>query len=88
MATNIKIFNSYIKGTKTIKGYFPIYTPDNEKDCNIEEEISYQKSNIQELLEENTGNALITQESDELNVILLLVNVNVNSSNVTYYIQI
>ena len=86
MATNIKIFNSYIKGTKTIKGYFPVYTPDTEKNCNIEEEINYQKSNISELLEENTGNALITQESDEINVILLLV--NVGSSNVTYYIQI
>jgi hypothetical protein len=87
MATNIKIFNSYIKGTKTIKGYFPIYTPDREKNCNIEEEIQYQKTNIQESLEENELSALITQESDNINIILLLVDVD-PSTYKTYYIKI
>lgn len=87
MATNIKIFNSYIKGTKTIKGYFPVYTPDNEKNCNIEEEIQYQKTNIQESLEENELSALITQESDDINIILLLVDVD-PSTYKTYYIKI
>lgn len=70
MADNIKIFNSYLKGFKTIKGNFPVFMSNSVLNCQIE--------NIappvidDSSLTEGYEDILITDDSDQydLNIIL------------------
>jgi hypothetical protein len=70
MADNIKLFNSYLKGFKTIKGNFPVFMSNSVLNCqigNIAPPVIDDSS-----LKEAYEDILITDDSDQydLNIIL------------------
>jgi hypothetical protein len=79
MASNITVLNSYLKGTKTIKGSFPIYVNStiSTEGVNIcsKGDVQYQKTEdiINILLKEDGSVGLSTQESDDINTVLFYV---------------
>ena len=66
MNPNIKIFNSYLKGTKTIKGYFPLFVP-TEDICTITESNILSLEYIDKQLDEGDLYGLVTQDSNDVN---------------------
>jgi hypothetical protein len=90
MTSNITVFKSYLKGTKTIKGYFPIYINQNISSegvnvCDISEVVYTDKQLTEELLKEQDVNRLITQESNDINTVLFVVQ---SGDSIQYYIEI
>lgn len=90
MASNITIFNSYLKGTKTIKGSFPIYVNYNINEdgvnvCDIQQSIIDDRNQIQQALEEVKNIGLISQSSDSVDTVVYLVN---DGDKNTKFIQI
>jgi hypothetical protein len=75
MNSDIFVFKSYLKGNKTIKGNFPIYTSSTYSNnlCNVIEESSKTEEDINALLQENPPTGLITQDSNDVNTIVFLV---------------
>lgn len=80
MNSDIFVFKSYLKGNKTIKGNFPIYTSSiySNDICNAVEESSKLEEDINILLQENPPSGLVTQESDDFNTIVVVIS-GVNS---------
>jgi len=80
MNSDIFVFKSYLRGNKTIKGNFPIYTSSiySNNLCNMTDESSKTEDDINALLQENPPSGLVTQESDNINTIVFLVS-GVNS---------
>lgn len=75
MNSSIQVYNSYLKGSKTIFGSFPIYFSSYELSCNKKEQILKEKQNIDELLNELGVYFLITEESNDNNFEFFLINI-------------
>lgn len=78
MTSNITIFKSYLKGTKTIIGNFPVYINKNisSEGINICDKIdtNYQTEQLtEELLKETGITGLVTQESNDVNTVLIVL---------------
>jgi hypothetical protein len=90
MTSNITVFKSYLKGTKTIKGYFPVYINQNISSegvnvCDISEVVYTDKQLTEELLKETGIIGLVTQESNEVNTVLFVVQ---SGDSIQYYVEI
>jgi hypothetical protein len=75
MNSSIQVYNSYLKGTKTISGSFPIYFSSYELSCNKNQQILKEKQNIDELLSEIGIYYLISEESNDNNFEFFLINI-------------
>jgi hypothetical protein len=78
MTSNITVFKSYLKGTKTVVGNFPVYINNNisSDGSNICDKIdtNYQTEQLtEELLKEIGVVGLVTQESDDVNTVLIVI---------------
>lgn len=78
MTSNITVFKSYLKGTKTIIGNFPVYINKNisSEGINICDKIdtNYQTEQLtEELLKETGIIGLVTQESNDVNTVLIVL---------------
>ena len=70
MNSSIKIYNSYLKGTKTITGNFPIYFSSYELTNNITSE---EKEDILNQIREIESYYIISETSDAYTLISLLI---------------
>ena len=73
MADNIKLFNSYLKGFKTIKGSFPIFVSNSSLECKKSEIIS--SITVEYDLNESDKPALVTSESDNTNNTVIIFDI-------------
>ena len=75
MNSSVQVYNSYLKGTNTIFGSFPIYIASSELNCNI----LNQKNDIplidNEVLNEFDQYYILANESDDINIISIFVNI-------------
>jgi hypothetical protein len=75
MNSSVQVYNSYLKGTNTIFGSFPIYIASSELNCNI----LNQKNDIplidNEVLKEFDQYYILANESDDINIISIFVNI-------------
>jgi thioredoxin-related protein len=76
MNSSIQVYNSYLKGTKTIFGSFPIYFSSYELICNKNKQILKEKQDIDELLSEFEVYYLISEESNDKNFEFFLINID------------
>lgn len=72
MNSSIKIYNSYLKGTKTILGSFPIYFSNYELVDGVDRD-EIKKFQYDELLNEVGQYFLLDQSSDDINVNPILI---------------
>jgi hypothetical protein len=74
MATNIKIFNSYLKGFKTIKGNFPVFISSSVLNCETLK--TNQVFNVEdENIKEDLYDILMTSDSNQHNQNIILFDV-------------
>jgi len=78
MTSDITVFKSYLKGNNTITGNFPVYINKNISSggSNIcdKVDVNYQSEQLtDELLKEIGAVGLITQESNDINTVLFVV---------------
>jgi hypothetical protein len=90
MTSKITTFPSYLKGTNTIKGSFPVYVnysvDENGIDiCNVQQSITDDRNQIQQALEETKNIGLITQNSDSIDTFVYVIN---DGTNTTKFIEI
>jgi hypothetical protein len=78
MNSSIQVFNSYLKGTNTIFGSFPIYLASSELNCNILKQKDIDLEDIDEILNESNQYYILTNESDDVNFISIFVNITSN----------
>lgn len=83
MNSNIKIITSYLKGTKTIKGYFPIFVP-SEDICNISEKENLSMEAINKQLDEGDTFGLVTQDSNNVNRTFFIL----DNDSESFYVEI
>lgn len=74
MASNIKIFNSYLKGFKTLKGNFPVFISSSVLNCNNSQNLTENISNDSDI-NEDLNNILMTSDSDEYNKKIILFDI-------------
>lgn len=74
MADNIKIFNSYLKGFKTIKGNFPVFISSSILNCKTLNE-NQVFNDDDENIKENLDNVLMTSDSNEYNRNIILFDI-------------
>lgn len=77
MNSSIKIYNSYLKGTNTIFGSFPIYVS-SELNCNTITQSNKILNDTDELLNEYNQYYILSEESDDVNAIFIFVNITSN----------
>lgn len=77
MNSSIKIYDSYLKGTNTIFGSFPIYVS-SELNCNNINQSKEILNNTDELLSEYNQYYILSQESDDVNAVFIFVNITSN----------
>lgn len=74
MADNIKIFNSYLKGFKTIKGNFPVFISSSILNCKTLNE-NQVFNDDDENIKENLDDVLMTSDSNEYNQNIILFDI-------------
>ncbi len=75
MNSSIQVYNSYLKGTNTIFGSFPIYISSSELNCNLLNQQKEITSNVNEILNEFNQYYLLAEESNDVNAIFIFVNI-------------
>jgi hypothetical protein len=74
MNSSIKIYNSYLKGTNTLFGSFPIYLS-SELNCDTITQSKKTLEDTDELLNEYIQYYILSEESDDVNAIFIFVNI-------------
>jgi hypothetical protein len=76
MNSSIQVYNSYLKGTNTIFGSFPIYIASSELNCNLlNQKNNMTLTDVDEILNEFNQYYILTDESNDIDAISIFVKI-------------